>query len=114
MVLQKMERYGVLIDTKKLTEQGIIIKDKIAILENTAYQLAGEMFNLNSPQQLQEIFYNKFIVPSHYKFSKSNFVFDSILKLIDKYLLIEIKKLISIFGAILVKEIFRIIYFYIT
>lgn len=63
MVLKKMERIGVLIDSKKLAEQGVVIKEKIAILENIVYQLAGEMFNLNSPKQLQEILYSKLGLP---------------------------------------------------
>ena len=63
MVLKKMECYGVLIDLQKLSEQGVVIKERLTILEDTAYTLAGEMFNLNSPKQMQEIFYNKLGLP---------------------------------------------------
>ncbi len=70
MVLQKMERNGVLIDLNKLAEQGAIIKDRLLVLEHTAYQLAGEEFNLNSPKQLQEIFYTKMGLPILYKTPK--------------------------------------------
>lgn len=63
MILKKMEHIGVLIDKNKLAEQGVIIKEKISNLENITYQLAGEMFNLNSPKQLQEILYFKLGLP---------------------------------------------------
>ena len=63
MVLKTMERCGVLIDLKKLSEQGVVLKERLIILENTAYQLAGETFNLNSPKQMQEIFYTKLGLP---------------------------------------------------
>ena len=62
-VLQKMERQGVLIDVKKLEQQGIVIQERIIILENQVYSLAGQVFNLNSPKQLQEIFYTKLGLP---------------------------------------------------
>lgn len=63
MVLKKMEHYGVLIDSSKLASQGIEIQKKLVDLENLAYSLAEETFNLNSPKQLQEIFYNKLQLP---------------------------------------------------
>lgn len=63
MVLKKMEHYGVLIDSAKLASQGIEIQKKLVDLENLAYSLSGENFNLNSPKQLQEIFYNKLQLP---------------------------------------------------
>jgi DNA polymerase I len=63
MVLKKMEGYGVLVDSSKLASQGIEIQKKLVDLENLAYSLSGENFNLNSPKQLQEIFYNKLKLP---------------------------------------------------
>lgn len=62
-VLQKMERQGVLIDVKKLEQQGIVIQERIIVLEHQVYSLAGQVFNLNSPKQLQEIFYTKLGLP---------------------------------------------------
>ena len=35
----------------------------IAQLEQQAYQLAGQMFNLSSPKQLQEILYSQLNLP---------------------------------------------------
>jgi len=62
-VLQQMERQGVLIDVHKLQAQGVVIQQKITVLEDTAYNLAGQKFNLNSPKQLQEILYNQLNIP---------------------------------------------------
>lgn len=56
-VLAEIERHGVLIDKAVLLEHGIRLKARIVELENKAYHLAGKPFNLNSPKQLQEIFY---------------------------------------------------------
>lgn len=56
-VLADIERYGVLIDDALLLKHGVRLKARITELEQEAHQLAGRLFNLNSPKQLQEIFY---------------------------------------------------------
>lgn len=56
-VLAEIERHGVLIDKAVLLEHGIRLKARILELETQAYHLAGKPFNLNSPKQLQDIFY---------------------------------------------------------
>src|SRR5699024_7562168 len=58
-VLSEMERTGVLIDPAKLTAHSKEIAQKLTTLEQQAYALAGEEFNLSSPKQLQAIFYDK-------------------------------------------------------
>lgn len=58
-VLLKIERNGVLIDDNKLNAQSHEIGKKILLLEEEAYQLAGQPFNLASPKQLQDILFNK-------------------------------------------------------
>ena len=58
-VLLKIERNGVLIDDKKLNVQSHEIGKKILLLEEEAYQLAEQPFNLASPKQLQDILFNK-------------------------------------------------------
>ncbi len=63
-VLLKIERNGVLIDDKKLNEQSHEIGKKILLLEEEAYQLAGQPFNLASPKQLQDILFNKLGIKS--------------------------------------------------
>ena len=61
--LSQLERKGVLIDEKLLTEQSLALKDKIDALEKKAYALAGEEFNLGSPKQLIKILYDKLELP---------------------------------------------------
>jgi DNA polymerase-1 len=63
VVLQKIERNGVLIDSDLLAVQSGELGARIAELEQTAYQLAGQPFNLNSPKQLGEIFFEKLKLP---------------------------------------------------
>ena len=61
--LSQLERKGVLIDKKLLTEQSSNLEDKIDQLEKKAYALAEEEFNLGSPKQLIRILYEKLELP---------------------------------------------------
>ena len=54
-----IERNGVLIDSQMLNSQSNEIGLKLIALENQAYELAGQPFNLASPKQLQEILFDK-------------------------------------------------------
>ena len=54
-----IERNGVLIDSAMLNKQSNEIGTKLVALENQAYELAGQPFNLASPKQLQEILFDK-------------------------------------------------------
>jgi DNA polymerase-1 len=54
-----IERNGVLIDADMLRAQSNEIGAKLVALENQAYALAGQPFNLGSPKQLQEILFDK-------------------------------------------------------
>ena len=58
-ILFTIERNGVLIDRDMLNIQSNEIGGKLVCLENQAYELAGQPFNLASPKQLQEILFNK-------------------------------------------------------
>ena len=58
-VLFTIERNGVLIDRDMLNIQSNEIGAKLVALENQAYELAGQPFNLGSPKQLQEILFDK-------------------------------------------------------
>lgn len=62
-VLWQMEEYGICIDAQKLNQQSEYIAKELAQLEEQAYILAGETFNLGSPKQLQTIFYDKLNLP---------------------------------------------------
>ncbi|MBI3285171.1 MAG: DNA polymerase I [Burkholderiales bacterium] len=63
VVLHKIERNGVLIDKDKLANQSHEIGTRLLQLEQQAYQLAEQPFNLNSPKQLGEIFFGKLGLP---------------------------------------------------
>lgn len=62
-VLAKIERQGALVDAALLRVQSGELGVKMAELEQRAYQLAGEEFNLGSPKQLGAILYDKLGMP---------------------------------------------------
>ncbi|MEQ5843971.1 DNA polymerase I [Paraburkholderia acidicola] len=62
-VLRKMERAGVLIDAEKLRRQSNEIATRLVQLEGEAYELAGGEFNLGSPKQIGQIFFEKLQLP---------------------------------------------------
>ncbi|MBP0592127.1 DNA polymerase I [Paraburkholderia sp. LEh10] len=62
-VLRKMERNGVLIDTEKLRVQSNEIAARLIELEQQAYGFAGGEFNLGSPKQIGQIFFEKLELP---------------------------------------------------
>ena len=61
--LFRVERNGVLIDGPKLATQSHALGQRIVELENEAYSIAGQPFNLASPKQLGEIFFDKLGLP---------------------------------------------------
>ncbi|MGV8001929.1 DNA polymerase I [Photorhabdus temperata subsp. temperata] len=63
MVLSRMERTGVLIDSNILAEHSKEITARLGELEKEAHELAGEAFNLASPKQLQAILFEKLQLP---------------------------------------------------
>ncbi|MFC7517751.1 DNA polymerase I [Herbaspirillum sp. GCM10030257] len=63
IVLQKIERNGVLIDTELLARQSHELGTRMMEMERQAYELAGQPFNLNSPKQIGEIFFDKLQLP---------------------------------------------------
>ncbi len=62
-VLAKIERQGALVDAALLQVQSGELGVKMAELEQRAYELAGEEFNLGSPKQLGAILYDKLGMP---------------------------------------------------
>jgi len=63
-ILYNMERTGVLIDRQELAQQSHELGTELVRLEEQAYQLAGQPFNLNSPKQLQSILFEKMGIPT--------------------------------------------------
>jgi len=62
-VLFRMERTGVLLDCALLDEQSRELGERVLALENQAYELAGQPFNLGSPKQLGDILFGKMGLP---------------------------------------------------
>ncbi|MGH8553074.1 MAG: DNA polymerase, partial [Methylococcales bacterium] len=57
--LAKMEQHGVLISADLLNNQSLELAEKMKQIEQDAYTLAGQPFNLGSPKQIQQILYEK-------------------------------------------------------
>src|SRR5690606_23844598 len=51
-ILQRIERTGVLIDSECLAQQSRELAERMLALEQKAYELAGQPFNLGSPKQI--------------------------------------------------------------
>ncbi len=62
-VLSDMERAGTLVNENVLKAQSKNFSKRITKLETEAYELADQEFNLGSPKQLQEIFFEKLKYP---------------------------------------------------
>ncbi|MEK7768805.1 MAG: DNA polymerase I, partial [Pseudomonadota bacterium] len=62
-VLFEMERNGVLLDIKLLEIQSRELGEKMLALEQRAFAIAGQPFNLNSPKQIQEILFDQLKLP---------------------------------------------------
>ncbi|MGI6717921.1 MAG: DNA polymerase I [Bacteroidales bacterium] len=58
-VLASMEFEGVKIDTDVLNDYAKVLEEQIKTLEEDIYELAGGLFNINSPKQLGEILFEK-------------------------------------------------------
>lgn len=62
-LLSRVEREGVLLDEEQLHRQSRELEKRLSELEQEAYGLAGEEFNLGSTKQLQQIFFEKLGLP---------------------------------------------------
>ncbi len=62
-VLARMQRDGVRIDAAMLRQQSEELAKRMLELEHEAHALAGQPFNLDSPKQIQEVFYDKLGLP---------------------------------------------------
>jgi DNA polymerase-1 len=58
-VLAEMEYQGIRINADYLAKFSKQLETDLATIEKTAYEEAGETFNLGSPKQLSELFFNK-------------------------------------------------------
>jgi len=62
-VLSRMERQGALVSRELLDRQSAELGERLQALEQEAYDLAGQEFNLGSPKQLGEILFDKLELP---------------------------------------------------
>src|SRR5690554_917498 len=62
-VLSRIERHGCHINTDMLRLQSNELAKKMMELEQKAWDVAGQQFNLSSPKQLGEILYGKLAIP---------------------------------------------------
>ncbi len=63
LLLQRIERHGVLVDTAVLARQSQQLAERMLQLEQQAYEIAGQPFNLGSPKQIGEILFNRLGLP---------------------------------------------------
>jgi len=63
VLLARIERHGVLIDAALLAVQSRELGERMVALEQEAYALAGQPFNLGSPKQIGEILFTKLGLP---------------------------------------------------
>jgi DNA polymerase-1 len=62
-ILARMERHGVRIDVGMLREQSRELERRILEIEREAHAQAGQVFNIGSPKQIQEVLYDKLKLP---------------------------------------------------
>ncbi|MGD2117968.1 MAG: DNA polymerase I [Chromatiales bacterium] len=69
-VLSRIERNGVRIDNKLLGKQSRELAQRLHDLEQRAYELAGHPFNMGSPKQIGQVFFEELELPVVSKTSK--------------------------------------------
>jgi DNA polymerase-1 len=62
-VLARMEENGILVDRKVLAAQGRDLRERLSIIEEDLYEIAGERFNPNSPKQVARILFERLGLP---------------------------------------------------
>jgi len=62
-VLSRIERTGVRLDGAMLAKQGTDLAGRMHDLEQQAYQVAGRSFNMGSPKQIGQIFFEELQLP---------------------------------------------------
>lgn len=70
-VLADMEKTGVVIDCKALSDYANVLRNQIASTENEIYELAGEHFLISSPKQLGTILFDKLKIDTNARKTKT-------------------------------------------
>ena len=63
LIIAYMEYIGVSIDDQELKRQSLSLSKRIDKIENKIYKISGREFNISSPKQIQEIFYDELKLP---------------------------------------------------
>jgi len=69
-VLARMEMHGVRVDPAALAEMSTAMEREVRAMEKRIFELAGSEFNVNSPQQLAEVLFDKLNLPQPRKYGK--------------------------------------------
>ena len=62
-LLARIEHTGVLVDAERLRQHSSDLAKRLNALEQEAYEIAGQRFNLGSPKQLQQILFEQMGLP---------------------------------------------------
>ena len=93
-VLADIERAGIRIDGPALAAQSAHIEQELAAYSARIFELAGEVFNVNSPKQLGEILFEKLKLPALKKTGKTKSYSTAVEVLEELALSHELPKLI--------------------
>ena len=63
LIIADMEYTGVSIDKDELHKQSVSLKKRLDKIESEIYKISGREFNISSPKQIQEIFYDELKLP---------------------------------------------------
>ena len=75
-ILREMERAGIALDVESLGAMSQSLGERMSAIEAEIYQLAGQEFNINSPQQMGLVLFEKLGLPSGKK-TKSGYSTDA-------------------------------------
>ncbi len=70
-VLAQMEQSGVLVDSEQLRKLGRRVESELQVLEKKAHEVAGRVFNVNSPRQLETLLFDDLAL-KHVKRTKTS------------------------------------------
>ncbi len=89
-VLLQMERNGIALDKKLLRDMSQELGGQISKLEERVLTLAGEEFNINSPQQLGKILFDKLQIPTPRRGKSKYSTEASVLEELKEYEIIQL------------------------
>ena len=76
-VIARMERHGVKVDVNELNRLGADFARRMADLERTAHEQAGETFNIGSPKQLGDMLFGRMALPGGKKTATGQWATDA-------------------------------------